>query len=54
MEEKSEHIRIPAYSTDRRQLVQITELIIDGKKVIQEVPLQAYQTILRSEDRGTA
>jgi|GEM_PF-4319818 len=45
MSSSKENTRIPAYSTDKRQLVQITEIIVDGKKVIKSIPLKAYQTI---------
>jgi len=48
MKDSSKHIKIPTYSTDKRRLVQITEIIINGRKVIKEVPLRAYQTITSS------
>ena len=54
MGDKAIHIKIPTYSTDKIKLVRITELIIDGKKTIAQIPLQAYQIIHRASDQGTA
>jgi len=42
---KEQPTRVPAYATDKRQLIQITEMIVDGKKVVNKIPLQAYQTV---------
>jgi len=37
--------RIPTYINDEKRLFQITEFIVNGKKKVVRVPLQAYQTI---------
>lgn len=43
MDKKS--TRIPTYNLDQKRLYQITEMIVDGKKKVVKMPLQAYQTI---------
>ena len=54
MENQEEPIKIPTYTVNRSELVQITEQIVNGKKVITREPLQAYQTIQRATDQGKA
>lgn len=45
MSYQKENTSIPTYITDKRQLVQIIEQVVDGKKVERSIPLKAYQTI---------